>query len=185
MPAQRRAWSVSPRQKLWQALEALDYPTTRQERWKYTRVSQTAQHHPYGVRTPSGSSRGRRKPRCSCASPLWPANTSVETTLDEGAEGCFVGPVSVALERYPERLKAWSNSAFATQEWFAALQASRTPRRRVHFGARWPQVATSCLGPPPHARRRTLPSPGTSSTSVTMPLPKLSFGQTTPPMQRV
>ena len=105
------------------ALDAIDYPTTRQERWKYTRVARLLNI------TPEASAPRKAPPvvieSLDALRFTFVAGQYVSgDALDEGAEGCFVGPVSLALERYPERLKAWSNSAFATQEWFAALQAA-------------------------------------------------------------
>lgn len=105
------------------ALESLPYPTSRLERWKYTRVA-----HLLGLEV--ASSDGAPTPE-----KVMPALDAHRLTfvggqfvegdiVDEGPEGCFVGPVSVALERYPQRVKALMERGFAKQEWYAALQAS-------------------------------------------------------------
>ncbi len=105
------------------ALETLRYPTTRQERWKYTRVTRLLDITPSAPASrtaPPAVVEGLDALRFTFVAGQYISGD----TLDEGPDGCFVGPVSLALERYPERLKSWSNSDFSTLEWFAALQAA-------------------------------------------------------------
>ena len=105
------------------ALETLGYPTTRQERWKYTRVTRLLDVAPMASTAPSAPPavvEDLKALRFTFVAGQFVGGDIV----DEGANGCFVGPVSLALERYPERLSGWSTSDFATKEWFAALQAS-------------------------------------------------------------
>lgn len=105
------------------ALDTLGYPTTRQERWRYTRVTRLLDVSPTAAAphtAPPAVVSGLDALRFTFVAGQFVGGD----TLDEGANGCFVGPVSVALARYPERLEAWSHSDFATKEWFAALQAA-------------------------------------------------------------
>ena len=104
-------------------LESLPYPTSRQERWKYTRVA-----HLLGLE-------GETAADTNAPEPVLPSMDAHRLTfvggrfasgeiVDEGPEGCFIGPITAALERYPERVEALMAKGFGKQEWYAALQAA-------------------------------------------------------------
>ena len=105
------------------ALESLPYPTTRQERWKYTRVTRLLDIEPQA--TTSGPLPEPLLAGLDAHVLTFVAGQYVDgEILDEGPDGCFVGPRSVALERYPNRIPAHPTDGFATTEWFAALQSA-------------------------------------------------------------
>jgi len=104
-------------------LEVLPYPTTRLERWKYTRVANLL------------SLEVEDAPQTALPTPILPELDAHRLTFvggcfadgditDEGPDGCFIGPVSEAMKRYPERVSALMEKGFQSQEWYAALQAA-------------------------------------------------------------
>ena len=117
----RRKWE--PHAEALAALESLPYPTTRQERWKYTRVTRLLDIEPQA--TTSGPLPEPVLAGLDAHVLTFVAGQYVDgEILDEGPDGCFVGPRSVALERYPNRIPAHPTDGFATTEWFAALQSA-------------------------------------------------------------
>lgn len=104
------------------ALNRIAFPTTRDERWKYTRVARLQQ---------------LTFDAASNASPAVPAPLSgldahrfafvdgqfVSGDLHHSAD-TFIGPLSAALSECPGRLSALEQDHFADDEWFAALQAA-------------------------------------------------------------
>ena len=104
------------------ALDQLGYPTTRDERWKYTRVARIQQW------APRASDRGQVQPP-----EVLPALDAHRLTFVDGCflngettdeQGTFIGPLSAALSAHPDRLSALEHDRFADNEWFAALQAA-------------------------------------------------------------
>ena len=105
-----------------EALERISYPTTRDERWKYTRVTRIQQLHVAAA------------PPVPAALPeVLPGFDAHRFTFLDGrfvtgdvvnAEGAFIGPLSAALASCPDRLGALDEEHFADNEWFAALQAA-------------------------------------------------------------
>ena len=103
------------------ALESLEYPTTRNERWKYTRVAKLRDLRPAPASSPS-----------NIPPVLADFNAHRLTFVDgqfQGGEivnesGVFIGPLSKAAQLQDDRLKALDQDYFADNEWFAALQAA-------------------------------------------------------------
>ena len=106
-----------------QYLGQLPYPTTRLERWKYTRVARLLDFEPQSL--PETDPPGQILPGFNAHRLVFTAGKfTAGTVVDEGKDGLFIGPVSAALERYPERVGALAKSGFKSSEWFAAMQAS-------------------------------------------------------------
>lgn len=105
------------------ALEALPYPTTRLERWKYTRVAGLLDLEVNGP-APEENTPEAPLPGLEAIRLTFSGGRFTGDIIDEGAHGCFIGPVSEAYARYPERVMRLVNMGFAQQEWFAALHAA-------------------------------------------------------------
>ena len=105
-----------------EALARISYPTTRDERWKYTRVARIQQLDFTAA------------PPAPAALPeLLPGFDAHRFTFVDGrfvagdvitTDGAFVGPLSAAMDTCPDRLGALDGEHFADKEWFAALQAA-------------------------------------------------------------
>ena len=104
------------------ALEGIGYPTTRDERWKYTRVARIQQLEftaaPVESTDPPEVLPGLDAHRFSFIDGRFHTGDSIEIN------GSFIGPLSYAVAQCPERLGALESDHFAGSEWFAALQAS-------------------------------------------------------------
>ena len=104
------------------ALNDIAFPTTRDERWKYTRVARLQQlDFDAAPSTPAP------------APDVLPGLDAHRFTFVDGrfvsgeihhADGTFIGPLSAALSACPEQLTAMETDHFADNEWFAALQAA-------------------------------------------------------------
>ena len=103
------------------ALLALDYPTTRHERWKYTRVAKLRDLTPQPAHSPS------------TLAPVLNGLDAHRLTFVNGqfhsgevtdANGVYVGPISQAATHHGQQLNALNTDHFADNEWFAALHAS-------------------------------------------------------------
>ncbi|MEC8758553.1 MAG: hypothetical protein VXX70_03295, partial [Bacteroidota bacterium] len=104
------------------ALETLHYPTTRDERWKYTRVARIQQLELSSA------------PAASASAPsVLPELDAHRLVFVDGqfaggdalnASGIFLGPLSHAVVDCPNRLGALESDHFSGTEWFAALQAA-------------------------------------------------------------
>jgi len=104
------------------ALERIAYPTSRDERWKYTRVARLQElefggHDGAEIAIPE----------------VLPGFEAQRLTFLDGhfhsghvlqQDGTFIGPLSAALTQCPEQLDALDADHFAGIEWFAALQAA-------------------------------------------------------------
>ena len=104
------------------ALAKLPYPTTRLERWKYTRVAKLLDFEAAVgtiAQTPPPILPELDVHRLTFAAGQFIGGSIV----DDGPDGTFIGPLSAAMERYPERVKATMGLGFSESEWFAALQA--------------------------------------------------------------
>lgn len=111
----RRASAVS-------ALETISYPTTRDERWKYTRVARVQQLEfapaPAAPAAPPAVLPELGAHRLVFVDGQFVSGEGVNTN------GVFIGPLSRAMVDCPDRLSALASDHFAGTEWFAALQAS-------------------------------------------------------------
>ena len=104
------------------ALETIGYPTTRDERWKYTRVARVQQLAL--APTPAAP---------SSAPSVLPELDAHRLVFVDGqfaggdslnAGGIVLGPLSKAVIDSPDCLSALESDHFSGTEWFAALQAS-------------------------------------------------------------
>lgn len=106
------------------ALANLPYPTTRLERWKYTRTARLLELAPMsaglGDITPPDILPGLDAITLTFVNGVFAGGDIV----DQGADGCFIGPLSMALDRHPDRVAQRPQAHFTEQEWFAALNAS-------------------------------------------------------------
>jgi len=104
------------------ALETLGYPTTRDERWKYTRVGRVQQLEfvpaPAAPAAPPAVLPELGAHRLVFVDGQFVSGEGVNTN------GSFIGPLSRAMVDCPDRLSALESDHFAGTEWFAALQAS-------------------------------------------------------------
>ena len=104
------------------ALDEIGYPTTRDERWKYTRVARIQQLE--FTASADGATAipevlpGLDAHRFNFIDGRFLAGDTVEIN------GAFMGPLSQAVVQCPERLSALESDHFSGSEWFAALQAS-------------------------------------------------------------
>ena len=101
------------------ALDQLGYPTTRDERWKYTRVARIQQW------APQATDRGQVQPP-----EVLPALNAHRLTFVDGcflngettdAQGTFIGPLSAALSAHPDRLSALEHDRFVRVDAHADL----------------------------------------------------------------
>ena len=104
------------------ALETIGYPTTRDERWKYTRVARVQQLEfapaPAAPAAPPAVLPELGAHRLVFVDGQFVSGEGVNTN------GSFIGPLSRAMVDCPDRLSALESDHFAGTEWFAALQAS-------------------------------------------------------------
>jgi Fe-S cluster assembly protein SufD len=103
-------------------LDRLGYPTTRDERWKYTRVARIQQlpltPAPLDANAAPAVLNGMDAHRLTFVNGRFVRGERVD------ASGAFIAPLSDAAESCPERLAALESDHFADNEWFAALQAA-------------------------------------------------------------
>lgn len=105
------------------ALAHLPYPTTRLERWKYTRVANLLDFE--AAASTDVSVPAPVLPQLDVHRLIFSAGCFIEgDIIDEGPDGRFIGPLSAALERHPDRVRAAMGKGFSRTEWFAALQAT-------------------------------------------------------------
>ena len=104
------------------ALETIGYPTTRDERWKYTRVARVQQLEfapaPAAPAAPPAVLPELGAHRLVFVDGQFVSGEGVNTN------GSFIGPLSRAMVDCPDRLSALESDHFVGTEWFAALQAS-------------------------------------------------------------
>ena len=104
-----------------EALHTLDYPTTRHERWKYTRVAKLRNLTP---QVAQGVSALPPVLEGFAADRLTFINGQFQGGDITDANGLYVGPLSGASDNHNDKLTALNQDWFADNEWFAALQAS-------------------------------------------------------------
>jgi Fe-S cluster assembly protein SufD len=116
-------------QGLAQGASELHFPTTRDERWRYTRAGAIV-GRPMRPAAAGGQAPDSRPLACLDAWRLVfvdghfdPANSTLPGA-DDLAEGVFIGPVSEGSKRFPEQASCWGHGHFSKTEWFAALQSS-------------------------------------------------------------
>jgi len=104
------------------ALETIGYPTTRDERWKYTRVGRVRQLE-FAPAPAAPAALPAVLPELGAHRLVFVDGQFVS---GEGVNtnGSFIGPLSRAMVDCPDRLSALESDHFAGTEWFAALQAS-------------------------------------------------------------
>ena len=104
------------------ALASIPYPTTRDERWKYTRTGRLQKLNFH-----------RANDHPAPAPEVLPGFDAHRLTFVNGRlqsgnaltrQGMFIGPLSSALAQCPEKVQTLESDHFAEDEWFAALQAS-------------------------------------------------------------
>ena len=104
------------------ALHEIGYPTTRDERWKYTRAARIQQLEftaaADGVTSIPEVLPGLDAHRFNFIDGRFHAGDTVEIN------GAFMGALSQAVVQCPDRLSALESDHFSGSEWFAALQAS-------------------------------------------------------------
>jgi len=105
-------------------LGGLQFPTTRDERWRYTRVASilTRSMRPALEAGPAPSE--RPLPNLDAWRLVFVDGHYVEH-LSSGAkvDGSYIGTWSESTRAWPELLESWGRGGFARKEWFAALQA--------------------------------------------------------------
>ena len=104
------------------ALGRIAYPTTRDERWKYTRAGRLQKLN-FHCADDQAVSAPEILPGFD-AHRLTFVNGRFQSGHTLAQEGVFIGPLSSAMTQCPEKVKALESDHFAESEWYAALQAS-------------------------------------------------------------
>ena len=104
------------------ALKKIAFPTTRDERWKYTRTNRL-QKLSFQCNQDESVSVPEILPGFH-AHRLTFVNGRLQSGSTIAEKGVFIGPLSSAIAHHPEKVTALESDHFSKNEWFAALQAS-------------------------------------------------------------
>jgi Fe-S cluster assembly protein SufD len=118
------AWAAEATGRTSPDFAGLTFPTSRDERWRYTRASNMLGRAMHPATAPGSAPAQRPLPNLDAHRLVFVDGHFMAALSTAGAlNGAYIGTWGESIEANPELLKTWGRGAFADKEWFAALQA--------------------------------------------------------------